>query len=137
MVLADYSGRNDNKPLRYANESFSHREYEQLHAYYIYLFRCFCTGGDGIIARQKRHHSLALSERTFLRHFCAATGQTPKIWLQHERMHKAKALLERDQVNIAGIAEYCGFQTMEGFRNAFRQIVGITPAVYRRQFKYN
>ncbi|EKN3600373.1 transcriptional regulator FtrA [Yersinia enterocolitica] len=80
---------------------------------------------------------LALSERTFLRHFCATTGQTPKIWLQHERMHKAKALLERDQINIAGIAEYCGFQTIEGFRNAFRQIVGITPAVYRRQFKYN
>ncbi|CNG24558.1 helix-turn-helix domain-containing protein [Yersinia enterocolitica] len=80
---------------------------------------------------------LALSERTFLRHFCAATGQTPKIWLQHERMHKAKALLERVQINIAGIAEYCGFQTIEGFRNAFRQIVGITPAVYRRQFKYN
>ncbi|EOI6480109.1 TPA: helix-turn-helix domain-containing protein [Yersinia enterocolitica] len=74
---------------------------------------------------------LALSERTFLRHFCATTGQTPKIWLQHERMHKAKALLERDQINIAGIAEYCGFQTIEGFRNAFRQIVGITPAVYR------
>lgn len=80
---------------------------------------------------------LALSERTFLRHFCAATGQAPKIWLQHERMYKAKELLEQDNINMAGIAEYCGFQTIEGFRNAFRQIVGITPAVYRRQFKYN
>lgn len=80
---------------------------------------------------------LALSDRTFLRHFSAATGQSPKIWLQHERMHKAKELLERDQMSIARIAEYCGFQTIEGFRNAFRQKVGITPAVYRRQFKYN
>ncbi|MDA5473862.1 transcriptional regulator FtrA [Yersinia kristensenii] len=80
---------------------------------------------------------LALSERTFLRRFYVATGQTPKIWLQHERMHRAKELLERDQINIAGIAEHCGFQTIEGFRNAFRQIVGITPAVYRRQFKYS
>lgn len=80
---------------------------------------------------------LALSERTFLRHFYLATGQTPKVWLQHERMHRAKELLERDQINIAGIAEHCGFQTIEGFRNAFRQIVGITPAVYRRQFKYS
>ncbi|CFR13725.1 transcriptional activator FtrA [Yersinia frederiksenii] len=80
---------------------------------------------------------LALSERTFLRRFAASTGQTPKIWLQHERMHAAKELLERDQINIVDIAEYCGFQTVEGFRNAFRQTVGITPAVYRRQFKYN
>lgn len=80
---------------------------------------------------------LALSERTFLRRFSASTGQTPKIWLQHERMYKAKELLERDQMNITEIAEYCGFQTVEGFRNAFNQIVGITPAVYRQQFKYN
>ena len=79
---------------------------------------------------------LALSERTFLRHFIAATGQTPKVWLQHERMHRAKEWLERDQMNIAAIAENCGFQTIEGFRHAFRQTVGITPAVYRRQFKY-
>lgn len=80
---------------------------------------------------------LALSERTFLRRFSAATGQTPKIWLQHEKMHRAKVLLESDQMNITAIAEYCGFQTIEGFRDAFRQTIGITPAVYRRQFKYN
>ena len=33
---------------------------------------------------------VAMSERTFLRRFSEATGMTPKAWLQHERMARAR-----------------------------------------------
>ncbi|WP_439862127.1 transcriptional regulator FtrA [Pseudomonas sp. MBLB4136] len=76
----------------------------------------------------------AMSERTFLRRFRQATGLTPKAWLQHERMIRARALLEGGRQSIEWIAEQCGFRTVESFRSAFRSSVGLSPSAYRERF---
>lgn len=75
-----------------------------------------------------------MSERTFLRHFVAATGLTPKAWLQHERLSRARVLLECSEQSIERIAEQCGYQTVESFRLAFRSVVGLPPSAYRERF---
>lgn len=77
---------------------------------------------------------VAMSERTFLRHFIDATGVRPKRWLQHERINRARELLETSDVSLPRIAEQCGFQTPEAFRIAFRQQTGLAPSAYRQQF---
>lgn len=77
---------------------------------------------------------VAMSERTFLRHFSSATGMTPKSWLLHERLIRARALLERSDEGSDRIAEQCGFASAESFRAAFRQAVGVPPSVYRERF---
>lgn len=77
---------------------------------------------------------MAMSERTFLRRFREATGLTPKVWLQHERMARARSLLENSETSIERIAEQCGFRTVEGFRLAFRGNVGLSPRAYRERF---
>jgi len=94
-------------------------------------------------ARQRLHRSIsvgelasrvAMSERTFLRRFSAATGMTPKAWLQHERMLRARELLECSADSVERIAEQCGFGTVESFRNAFRSTAGLAPSAYRERF---
>ncbi|MFV3304660.1 transcriptional regulator FtrA [Pseudomonas sp. NY15181] len=77
---------------------------------------------------------MAMSERTFLRRFSEATGMTPKAWLQHERMLRARELLESSADSVERIAEQCGFGTVESFRNAFRSAAGVAPSAYRERF---
>lgn len=77
---------------------------------------------------------MAMSERTFLRRFKDATGMSPKAWLQHARMARARALLEDGVQSVERIAEHCGFRTVESFRIAFRNSVGLPPSAYRERF---
>ncbi|SDP21749.1 transcriptional regulator FtrA [Ectopseudomonas guguanensis] len=94
-------------------------------------------------ARQHLHEPLevsqlarraAMSERTFLRRFSEATGMTPKAWLQHERLARARELLESGADGSERIAELCGFRSVESFRVAFRNAVGLPPSAYRERF---
>ncbi len=68
-------------------------------------------------ARERLHEPLevrdlaseaAMSERTFLRRFSEASGQSPKAWLQHERLGRARELLESTDQNTEQVALRCG-----------------------------
>jgi AraC family transcriptional activator FtrA len=94
-------------------------------------------------ARERLHEPLevrelaseaAMSERTFLRRFTEATGMPPKAWLQHERLGRARELLESTNQNTDQIAQRCGYRSVESFRVAFRSVVGVPPSVYRERF---
>lgn len=76
----------------------------------------------------------AMSERTFLRQFEAATGLTPGNWLRTERVNRARDLLETTTLPLAEIADQCGFQSLETFRSVFRRTLGIAPAGFRSRF---
>lgn len=75
-----------------------------------------------------------MSERTLVRRFVAVLGVPPATWLQQARMSLACELLELGEIQIERVAERCGFNTSEGFRQAFRQQFGVTPSIYRRRF---
>ncbi|WP_300005149.1 transcriptional regulator FtrA [uncultured Cedecea sp.] len=75
-----------------------------------------------------------MSERTFLRRFKEAMGITPKRWILQSRMNLARDLLESNHLNDEQIMEATGFETMDGFRAAFRKSVGISPYSYRKKF---
>ena len=94
-------------------------------------------------ARERLHEPLevrdlaseaAMSERTFLRRFSEASGQSPKTWLQHERLGRARELLESTDHTTEQIALRCGYRSVESFRVAFRSVVGVPPSVYRERF---
>ncbi|MFW9266729.1 transcriptional regulator FtrA [Pseudomonas sp. NR3] len=94
-------------------------------------------------ARERLHEPLgvrelashaAMSERTFLRRFTQASGLSPKAWLQHERLARARELLESTSDNTDIIAQLCGYRSVESFRVAFRSVVGVAPSVYRERF---
>ncbi|KKA07949.1 transcriptional regulator [Pseudomonas ogarae] len=77
---------------------------------------------------------VTMSERTFLRRFIETTGLSPKVWLQQERLNRARELLESTDQNTTSIAQACGYRSVESFRAAFRNAVGLAPSAYRERF---
>ena len=77
----------------------------------------------------------SMSERTLLRRFQDGVGMPPMLWLQRERMFRARELLEASGRKLDDIADQCGYQSLETFRSAFRRVVGTSPAAYRARFR--
>lgn len=76
----------------------------------------------------------AMSERTFARRFTAETGTTPAKWLQQQRLHHARLLLEKTDLPIESVAHRCGFGSAALLRHHFTAAVGVAPTAYRRAF---
>lgn len=76
----------------------------------------------------------AMSSRTFLRRFKAATGRLPGAYLQAVRIEMAKAMLERDRASVQSVANAVGYEDVSFFRNIFKRETGMTPAEYRSHF---
>ncbi len=72
--------------------------------------------------------------RTFLRRFQAATGETPKSYLQALRLTAAQDALESGTDPVATIAWRVGYADVPAFSTLFRSRVGLTPGQYRRRF---
>ncbi|WP_419906095.1 GlxA family transcriptional regulator [Hoeflea sp.] len=90
-----------------------------------------CDEGVAINDLAMRSH---LSQRTFLRRFKAATGQTPSAYLQKLRIEKARGLLERTRIPVSEIGWRTGYADPSAFGRLFRQTTGLTPGEYRSRF---
>ena len=77
----------------------------------------------------------AMSPRTFIRHFAAATGTTPAAWVREQRVRRAEELLERADATIAAVARRCGFGSVDTLRRHFRRVRGVGPEEYRTAFR--
>ncbi|WP_293905158.1 helix-turn-helix domain-containing protein [Phenylobacterium sp.] len=75
-----------------------------------------------------------LGERTFVRHFKAATGQLPAAYLQALRIQAAKVMLERDAKPIQAISTEVGYDDVAFFRSLFKRMTRMTPTEYRARF---
>jgi transcriptional regulator GlxA family with amidase domain len=75
-----------------------------------------------------------LGERTFVRHFKAATGQLPAGYVQALRIQAAKTMLERDAKPIQAISYDVGYDDVAFFRSLFKRITSMTPTEYRAHF---
>lgn len=76
----------------------------------------------------------AMSERTFIRRFFATTGMTPGDWITHQRVGRAKDLLERSPLAIEQVAAQSGLGTASTMRHHFRKRIGLSPIEYRKRF---
>ena len=75
------------------------------------------------------------SPRTFARRFRRQTGTTPLQWILAARIGRARERLEIGDEPIEEVARAAGFEASVTFRTRFQQIVGISPAAYRRRFR--
>jgi len=96
---------------------------------------------DWVLGHLDAEHSVAglaqravMSERTFARHFAAATGTTPHRWLTQQRVQLAQRLLEGTDLGIDAVAARCGFGGAALLRHHFGRVVGVSPVSYRRNF---
>ncbi|EDM80623.1 transcriptional regulator, AraC family protein [Plesiocystis pacifica SIR-1] len=74
-----------------------------------------------------------LGERTFMRRFQRATGLRTREYLQHLRVGKARERLELSQDSLQEIAWAVGYEDAGALRKVFAELVGLTPAEYRRR----
>ncbi len=67
------------------------------------------------------------------RAFKIAVGQSPHQYVLQRRIQKARNLLMSTDTPIADIALAVGFSSQSHLSNWFLRLVGVTPALYRRQ----
>jgi AraC family transcriptional activator FtrA len=75
-----------------------------------------------------------MSRRTFDRKFRASMNMSPKAWLNQQRIHLAKQLLESNTDSIDLVAYHSGFDKAETLRHNFRKYLKLSPSQYRQQF---
>jgi transcriptional regulator GlxA family with amidase domain len=71
-----------------------------------------------------------LSERSFHRHFVAATGQTPARFIETLRLDAARMLLAQG-LSLKAIAAQVGLSPATRLSDAFRRRFGVTPQLFR------
>ncbi|GLU33647.1 GlxA family transcriptional regulator [Trinickia caryophylli] len=79
-------------------------------------------------------HRAAMSERTFMRHYRAATGRTPARAVEQFRVEAAQRMLSETALPIKRIALRCGFGSEETMRRSFARMLSTTPQAYRERF---
>ena len=75
-----------------------------------------------------------MSERSFVRHYRAETGQTPARAVELIRVETARRQLADSTASIKRIAVQCGFGCEETLRRSFLRALAVTPQAYRERF---
>ncbi|GIE92022.1 GlxA family transcriptional regulator [Actinoplanes regularis] len=74
------------------------------------------------------------SIRTLTRRFRAETGLSPLQWLLHQRVDRARELLESTNLPMDLVALRSGLGSADSLRQHLLRRVGLTPTAYRRSF---
>jgi AraC family transcriptional activator FtrA len=94
-------------------------------------------------AKQRLHHRLRVSDlakhahvsvTSLHRRFRDELGTTPLAWLNVQRIHHARRLLENPDLTMELVAQRSGLGTTANMRALMRRHLGISPSIYRRQF---
>ena len=76
------------------------------------------------------------SIRNLTRRFHAETGLSPLQWLLHQRVDRARELLESTTLPMDQVARLSGLGSSESLRQHFVRRVGLTPSAYRSSFTH-
>lgn len=75
-----------------------------------------------------------VSVRTLTRRFHAESGVSPLQWLLHQRVERARELLETTNLRMDQVAAACGLGTADSLRGHLVRRTGLTPSAYRARF---
>jgi len=78
--------------------------------------------------------SVELSIPHFSQMFRKSTGQSPHQFVLRHRVERAKEILRTPELRVLDVAVACGFKTQQHFARVFRQMCGVSPTEYRREF---
>ena len=74
-----------------------------------------------------------MSRARFADRFVTAVGMAPIAYLRQWRLLRARELLQSTDLDMAEIAERCGYRSVPSFSAVFKRTVGMGPGTYRRQ----
>ncbi len=76
----------------------------------------------GDLARQAR-----MGETSFRAALKAATGRSPRVWLEERRFENARRLLQETAMPVAAVATACGYDDPFHFSRVCRRLTGKSP----------
>lgn len=76
-----------------------------------------------------------LTQRTLLRRFKKATGNTPFEYIQRVKVEEAKKFLENERMSFEEISFKVSYEDVNAFRKVFRKYVGLSPINYRKRYQ--
>lgn len=89
---------------------------------------------DPELTVKRLRNQLGLTDSMFSPRFRLYHGRTPGRYIQHLRVEAAKRLLRRfDELRIAEIALYVGYEHYRTFARLFKRVTGHSPQAYRDQ----
>ena len=74
-----------------------------------------------------------VSRSVLAERFAVLVGHTPMQYLMNRRMQLAARLLAEGPGKIGAIAFEVGYQSEAAFSRCFKRVVGISPALWRRE----
>ena len=74
----------------------------------------------------------SMSRATFARRFTEVSAMTPGALILQVRMSRAADLLRRSRRGVSDIGAELGYQSEAAFSKAFKRVMAISPAAYRR-----
>lgn len=77
--------------------------------------------------------AVGLSRSALVERFHTLIGQPPMTYLTHWRIQLATRLLRDSHGSVAAIGAQVGYLSETAFNRAFRRVVGLPPAAWRRQ----
>ncbi len=75
-----------------------------------------------------------MGERSLLRRFKTATGDSPSQYVQQIRVNRVRTLLETTTLPVENIIDQVGYQDTSSFRRLFKKKYGLSPTEYRKKF---
>jgi AraC-like DNA-binding protein len=75
---------------------------------------------------------VAMSRSAFADRFTTLVGQPPMQYLAHWRMQLAAGRLAAGHAKVAAVAEEVGYDSEPAFSRAFKRLMGVSPAAWRR-----
>lgn len=78
---------------------------------------------------------VGLSRSALHERFAALIGQTPMQYLAHWRIQTGAALLRDTAGTVTTVAQQVGYESEAAFARAFKRLVGLPPAAWRRRAK--
>ncbi len=75
---------------------------------------------------------VGMSRSQLYKKLMAVTGKSPLDFIRTMRMKRAKALLERSQMQVSEVAYQVGYNTLKTFTENFKQEYGMTPTEYKK-----
>src|SRR5581483_10186125 len=88
---------------------------------------------DGDLSVEAMAAEVIVSPRYLPRAFKTAVGQSPHRYVLGRRIERAKEMLRNTDLSIVEIALASGFSSQSHLSNWFLRLVGVSPAMYRRQ----
>jgi transcriptional regulator GlxA family with amidase domain len=102
-------------------------DFERLHAW-------IAEHLEGDLSVATLAEQAGMSERSFVRRYRQATGETPARAVEQMRVEAARRMLGGTCQSIKRVASRCGFGSEETMRRGFLRLLGATPQSYRERF---